>query len=220
MYRIRIESCENADEGFTFDHETLAECITTSITEFSNAVGWFNVKEMATLLDTIVEAMRKHDDGEPPIAKEWDFSSPEEGYYVVFFEDSEDDDGTPCETIWNEGRPCRDENLPSGIVPDEPVIESKLTIADHNEQLRKVMFDRGCEWKSNAIYEHFTRDGEYEPYPVGYIRGPQFHSNGNHRPYSYSVQGRDGWLQRSFTQPEYLTEGPKWALDTALSVMT
>lgn len=107
MYRIRIESCENPDEGFTFDHETLAECISTCVTEFSNAVGYLEVSEMATLLDTIVEAMRRHDAGEPPIAKEWDFSAPDDAYYVMFFEDSDDDDGTPCQDVWDNIKPPR-----------------------------------------------------------------------------------------------------------------
>lgn len=104
MYRIRIESCENADEGYTFDHETLAGVITTCITELSSDDhSQLDLPEaMATLLlDTIVEAMRRHDAGEPPIAKQWDFSSPDDAYYVQFFEDSEDDDGTPCEEVWN-----------------------------------------------------------------------------------------------------------------------
>ena len=106
MYRIRIESCVNADEGYTFDSETLADVITTCATGLSNAKGWLDVSEMATLLDTIVEAMRRHDAGDPPIAKEWDFSSPDDAYYVAFYEDSEDDDGTPCEQIWNNVEPC------------------------------------------------------------------------------------------------------------------
>lgn len=101
MYRIRIESCENPDEGFTFDHETLAECITTCIIEFSNATGYLEIGEMATLLDTIVRAMRLHESGNTPIARQWDFSSPDDAYYVQFFEDSEDDDGTPCEEAWH-----------------------------------------------------------------------------------------------------------------------
>jgi hypothetical protein len=45
--------------------------------------------------------MRKHDIGEPPIARHWDFSSPEDAYWVVFWEDSEDDTGISCEAIWN-----------------------------------------------------------------------------------------------------------------------
>lgn len=102
----------------------------------------------------------------------------------------------------------------------EPAIEPKLTIAIHNEQLRKVMFDRGCEWKQTTSKEYFTKDGEYEPYPVGYIRGPHFSECGSRTPYSYSVQGRDGWLQRSFSHTDVAIEGAKWALDTALSVMT
>jgi hypothetical protein len=101
MYRIRIESCENADEGYTFDHETLAGAITTCVTELAEANEcWSEVSDMATLLDTLVEAMRKHDAGETPIAREWDFSSPGDAYYIAFYEDSEDDDGTPCENIW------------------------------------------------------------------------------------------------------------------------
>ena len=100
MYRIRIESCANADESYTFDAETLADVITTCVTGVSNAKGWLNISEMATLLDTIVEAMRRHEAGDPPIAKEWDFSSPDDAYYIMFFEESEEDDGTQCRTVW------------------------------------------------------------------------------------------------------------------------
>jgi hypothetical protein len=92
-------------------------------------------------------------------------------------------------------------------------------ITAHNKPLHEAMIARGCKWVSTSSKEYFTFDGEYEPYPAGYIRGPQFHENGNPRPYSYSVQGRNGWLQRSFTHQEVLTEGPRWALETAQSVL-
>lgn len=92
-------------------------------------------------------------------------------------------------------------------------------ITAHNKPLHEAMIARGCEWVSTSSKEYFTFDGEYEPYPAGYIRGPQFHENGNPRPYSYSVQGRNGWLQRSFTHQEVFTEGPRWALEAAKSVL-
>lgn len=95
-YRIRIESCENADEGFTFDHETLAGVLTTCISELGEYEYW----DAPSLLETLAKAIRNHDAGEPPIAKQWDFSSPDDAYYVAFYEDSEDDDGTPIDVIW------------------------------------------------------------------------------------------------------------------------
>ena len=126
MYRIRIESCENADEGYTFDHETLAGVITTCVTELSaNEYSQLDLTEaMATLLDTIVEAMRRHDAGEPPIAKQWDFSSPDDAYYVAFYEDSEDDDGTPCEELWNSADKGLDKAVRDIVSPGWDVVDA------------------------------------------------------------------------------------------------
>jgi hypothetical protein len=103
MYRLRIESCENPDEGFTFDHEHLSGLIATCVTELANSDRFMSdpILEAATLLDTIVRAMKQHDAGDPPIAREFDFSSPEDAYYVVFYEDSDDDDGKPLNAMWH-----------------------------------------------------------------------------------------------------------------------
>jgi hypothetical protein len=92
-----------------------------------------------------------------------------------------------------------------------------VTIESHNEPLRQAMFDRGCEWKVGDRYEHFTKDGEYASYPVGYIRGPHSTSPGNPNRYQYSVQGHSGWWQRSFPS---ISEGQRWALETAVSVLS
>jgi len=57
MYRIRIESCENADEGYTFDHETLAGVIALCITELSSdEYSQLDLPEaMATLVAFVIE---------------------------------------------------------------------------------------------------------------------------------------------------------------------
>lgn len=89
------------------------------------------------------------------------------------------------------------------------------TIEDHNKPLRDAMFARGCQWKSDGKREHFTLNGEFEPYPAGYIRGPHY-NNGNPRPYQYSVQGNNGWIQLGFS---IQTEGISWALETAEKVL-
>lgn len=104
MYRIRIESCENINESYTFDAETLAGVIALCLTELSSDdYSQLDLTEaMAILLETIAEAMRRHEAGDPPIAKQWDFSSPEEAYYVMFFEDSDDDTRESCKDIWDD----------------------------------------------------------------------------------------------------------------------
>lgn len=103
MVRIKIESCESG-EVYVIDGESIPEVVVkciTDITSLSTDHGSLELPSgMANLLETIGEAMRKHDNGEPPIARCWDFSSPEEAFYVMFFEDSEDDDGTDCATVW------------------------------------------------------------------------------------------------------------------------
>ena len=101
MVRIRIEACENADEGFTFDGDTIAEVIATCVTEMADYAAQLDLPcEMANLLETIAAAMDRHTEGNPPIARHWDFSSPESAYYVMFWEDSSDDDGTSCADAW------------------------------------------------------------------------------------------------------------------------
>lgn len=99
-------------------------------------------------------------------------------------------------------------------------------ISNPDEQ-DKATTESNAEPAQRAIAKSHVRsrlrmeaNNEYEPYPVGYIRGPHFSECGSRTPYSYSVQGRDGWLQRSFSHTDVAIEGAKWALDTALSVMT
>ena len=93
---------------------------------------------------------------------------------------------------------------------------NQLPIESHNEPLRQAMFARGCEWQVNDTTEHFTLNGQYEDYPIGYIRGPHYGNNGNPRPYSCSVQGPEGWLQMGFASAD---DAKKWALETAANVL-
>lgn len=103
MIRIRIEACDTeSGEFYVIDGESIPEVVVRCVTDLTSAeAGLLDLPVgMVNLLETIAEAMRKHDRGEPPIARCWDFSSPEEAFYVAFFEDSEDDDGTDLATIW------------------------------------------------------------------------------------------------------------------------
>lgn len=102
--RLVLTSCDNPDEGFTFDHATVLEAIGACMAELAAQEIGISPPEVADLLDTIAAAIRRHDEGNPPIARHWDFSSPESAFYVLFFEDSGDDDGTPAHVIWERAR--------------------------------------------------------------------------------------------------------------------
>lgn len=102
----------------------------------------------------------------------------------------------------------------------EAKLSEPITIDSHNEPLRQAMFARGCKWKDNGQTQHFTLNGRYEPYPIGYIRGPHYSNNGNPKPYTFSVQGPDGWLQMHFNSTEVSVDGVRWALSKAAEVLT
>jgi hypothetical protein len=97
MIRIRLEACEG-DESYVFDGLTVAAAIADCVHTVS--IGCGQLTDVATLLHTLAKAISLHEEGAPPIAREWDFSIPEAAYYIMFFDDSEDDDGTDCATVW------------------------------------------------------------------------------------------------------------------------
>jgi hypothetical protein len=99
MIRIKIEACDS-DELYFFDSETISGAVAACVKQLGFGDSSLNTpSEMAELLSTIAEAIRRYDNGEPPVAHSWDFSSPESAFYVVFFEDAGDDDGTPAKEI-------------------------------------------------------------------------------------------------------------------------
>lgn len=61
-------------------------------------------------------------------------------------------------------------------------------------------------------------DGSFYGWPVGFITGPQFCNNGNPRPFQLSVNGTNGWHQRSGTLAE--VEGlVAWAVETQKRIL-
>lgn len=112
--RLIITSAENGDDNYVFDHETIAGVVGACMNEFIDMPTLDMPREVADLLETIAAAIRQHDKGEPPIAKHWDFSSPESAFYVLFFEDSEDDAGEPAHVIWERAR-AKDAGLDAAV---------------------------------------------------------------------------------------------------------
>lgn len=98
---------------------------------------------------------------------------------------------------------------------------NKQAIQKHNAPLHEAMKAKGYELiqKQNLVH-YVDSEGKYVPYPVGYITGPQYSNNGNPKPYSMSVQGRNGWHQRSFSSKEINSgEAAKWALETGREIL-
>lgn len=88
-----------------------------------------------------------------------------------------------------------------------------------NERLHRHMLDNGYTLKKGNKYTHYIdSDGNYVSYPIGYITGPSRGTDAlTGKPYWYcSVQGGNGWRQRSGTTPE---EVSKWAIQKQKEVM-
>lgn len=87
------------------------------------------------------------------------------------------------------------------------------TVAEHNSPLKAEMEKKGLHIIKRGNYTFFAnREGEYQPYPNGYITGPAT-SNGN---LYMSVQGPDGWAQQSGT----LEEITKWAIEKGEEILS
>lgn len=138
MIRIKIEGIDS-DERYTFDSETIAGAIADCVQTLAPGESFFSIpSEMADLLETIAQAIRKHDNGEPAVAREWDFSSPESAYFVLFFEDASDDDGTPAEIVWRnassanqESSECNTSRLTEGIIRDLFIATTRNEAGQH-----------------------------------------------------------------------------------------
>jgi len=89
-----------------------------------------------------------------------------------------------------------------------------------NAPLHAAMLAAGNRFVKEKGREFFRdENGNYASYPVGYIRGPHRAENGSPRPWSFSVQGEEGWHQRSFTSREHWNgEGLMWALAESQSL--
>jgi hypothetical protein len=69
-----------------------------------------------------------------------------------------------------------------------------------NKPLYEKMIATGHTYKKNKGSGHFVnKDGDYVPFPVGYVTGVGYLKNGSPYPYYVSIQGTNGWYQRSFT---------------------
>ncbi len=89
-----------------------------------------------------------------------------------------------------------------------------VKVQKHNQPLKLKMESKGFRLKFTKDHTFFVdANGKYEPYPIGYITGP--HHGGNGELYM-SVQGPNGWRQRSFKNE---SEAVKWALATAKEIL-
>jgi len=81
-------------------------------------------------------------------------------------------------------------------------------IENQNAPLRAKMEKRGYHLNISKDKRKFfiDKEGKYVPYPVGYITGPGM-SNGS---YYMSVQGKNGWSQKSGLD---ILELKKWAVE-------
>jgi hypothetical protein len=86
-------------------------------------------------------------------------------------------------------------------------IEHKIN--EINRNLNLQMQAKGCRFVTREPYQHFIgADGAYAPYPPGYIRGIGSTC--------MSVQGHNGWHQRTF---QTIARAQEWALETAREVL-
>jgi hypothetical protein len=87
MMRLVVQSCDDPSELYQVTAATVGELVSTMLLDRDVT----NDPEIvATLLENIAKAMRQG--GEP--VKEFDVSSPECAYIVLFYEDAGDDDGS------------------------------------------------------------------------------------------------------------------------------
>lgn len=141
MIRIKIEGCDSG-ERYTFDSETISGAVADCVRELGQGESSLNIpSEMADLLETIAESIRRYDNGELPVARHWDFSAPESAYYVLFFEDAGEDDGTPAEVVL--------ENAKSGAKPQ--------SVDDNASRLTEgIIRDLCIATTRNEAGQHFT----------------------------------------------------------------
>lgn len=77
-------------------------------------------------------------------------------------------------------------------------------ISEHNAKLDQMMVDNGYSLNGKHFVDSKDR---YVPFPVGYVTGPRYNNNGNPQPWSYSMQGKNGWLQMPF---RFRREADEW----------
>lgn len=83
-------------------------------------------------------------------------------------------------------------------------------ITVHNAPLKREMEAKGYRWRQGITYAHFVDEqGDYVPFPSGYITGPS-KSSGSPTPWYCSVRIGEYWVQRSF---ETADEARSWALN-------
>lgn len=89
-----------------------------------------------------------------------------------------------------------------------------------NRRLYDEMIQLGFSWHSGSRYAHFINAaGKYEPFPVGYITGPsRAEENGNGKPWYISVNGPDGWHQKSGTVAD-IGRLKAWAVQTQSEIL-
>ncbi len=72
-------------------------------------------------------------------------------------------------------------------------------ISEHNAEFDRMMVEQGYTLKRCERYRRYVDSNDkYVPFPDGYVTGPHYNNNGNPQPWSYSMNGKNGWLQMAF----------------------
>ena len=90
------------------------------------------------------------------------------------------------------------------------------TFWGHNEPLFNAHILAGYSFKHGPLSHFVDSNGDYAPYPKGYITGVGYSDNGTPRPYYASVFLGDGWAQRVAKSRQECIE---WALKKAKEVL-
>ena len=99
------------------------------------------------------------------------------------------------------------------VVKDQK-LSSLRTFKTNNEPLAKKLNAAGAFLVHKREHVFFEKNGEFVPYPPGYITGPMSCADG----FYVSVQGPDGWRQRTYPHGK-MAEAEEWALTTAKQIL-
>ena len=84
-------------------------------------------------------------------------------------------------------------------------------ITPENSRLHQEMLDKGYLFHSGDGMQYFhNSDNGYVNYPIGYITGPcRSTDNGSGKPWYCSVNGQNGWHQKSSASRDEVID---WAI--------